>query len=162
MSHCIRSYAPALLTLFASGWCIQYHIPTAESIHYPEKRLGFVGLCTVHHMMSAEVDSFAYLCASLLQVDGPSALLILDPTTGEFLEHHQLHCDPHFKATWDTLYANELGCLCPGIGSGDAPSAKRVAGTNIFFLIEYQDILAHKRKKICHTMVVCEVFPQKG
>jgi hypothetical protein len=36
-----------------------------------------------------------------------------------------------------------------------------VAGTNTFFCINYHDILAHKRKKICHTMVVCEVRPEK-
>ncbi len=38
---------------------------------------------------------------------------------------------------------------------------KRVAGTNTFFCIDYHDILAHKRKEICHTMVVCEVCPEK-
>jgi hypothetical protein len=51
--------------------------------------------------------------------------------------------------------------LCQGIGSGTIPSSKRVAGTNTFFLIEYHDIPAHKRKEICHTMVVCEVRPEK-
>jgi hypothetical protein len=113
-------------------------------------------LCITHHMTSAEVDGFAHLCASLLQANGPLALLVLVPATGEFLEHCQLHCNPHFKAMWDTMYANELGCLCQGIGSGDAPSAKRVVGTNTFFLIDYQDIPAHKRKEICHTMMICE------
>ncbi len=34
-------------------------------------------------------------------------------------------------------------------------------GTNTFFLIDYHDISAHKRKEICHTMVVCEVRPEK-
>jgi hypothetical protein len=61
----------------------------------------------------------------------------------------------------DTSYANELGCFCQGIGSGNAPSTKWVAGTNNFFLIDYQDIWSHKRKEICHTMVVCEVHPEK-
>ncbi len=61
---------------------------------------------------------------------------------------------------WDTLYANELGRLCQSIGSGDAPGVKRVTGTNTFFLINYQDIPSHKRKEICHTMMVCEVCPE--
>jgi len=29
------------------------------------------------------------------------------------------------------------------------------------FLIAYHDIPAHKQKEICHTMVVCEVRPDK-
>jgi hypothetical protein len=63
--------------------------------------------------------------------------------------------------TWDTLYSNELGRLCQGIGSGKAPNSKRVAGTNTFFCIDYNNIPLHKRKEICHTMVVCEVQPDK-
>ncbi len=59
------------------------------------------------------------------------------------------------------MYANELGCLCQGIGSGKAPNSKRVSGTNMFFCINYHDMPSHKRKKICHTMVVCEVHPDK-
>jgi hypothetical protein len=91
----------------------------------------------------------------------PEALLVLDTSTGEFLEHCQLRRDPRYKATWDTSYANELGRLCQGIGSGTTPKSKRVAGTNTFFLIGYHDIPVHKRKEICHTMVVCEVRPEK-
>jgi hypothetical protein len=41
------------------------------------------------------------------------------------------------------------------------PNSQQVAGTNTFFLINYQDILSHKRKEICHTTVVCEVCPEK-
>ena len=81
-------------------------------------------------------------------------LSVLDPSTDEFLEHHQLRRDPRYKATWDTSYANELGRLCQGIGSGTTPDSKRVAGTNTFFIIDYQDIPAHKQREICHTMVV--------
>ena len=85
----------------------------------------------------------------------------MDPATGDFLEHRQLRRDPRFKAVWDTSYANELGRLCQGIGSGATPTKQRVAGTNTFFLIDYKDIPLHKRKEICHTMVVCEVRPEK-
>jgi len=91
----------------------------------------------------------------------PEALSVLDPSTGEFLKHCQLRRDPRYKKTWDTSYANELGRLCQGIGSGTTPTSKRVAGTNTFFLIDYSDIPANKRKEICHTMVVCEVQPEK-
>ncbi len=74
----------------------------------------------------------------------PEALSVLDSSTGEFLEHHQLRQDPCYKATWDTSSANELGQLCRGIGSGTTPNSKQVAGTNTFFLINYHDIPAHK------------------
>jgi hypothetical protein len=112
-------------------------------------------------MTPKEADGFAYLCAALEIVDSPSALFVLDPTTGDFLEHRQLHCDPCYKTTWDTSYANELGRLCQGIGSGPTPNSQRVAGTDTFCLIDYNDIPLHKRKVICHTMVVCEVHPEK-
>ncbi len=85
----------------------------------------------------------------------------MDPVTGELLEHRQLCPDPRYTATWDTSYANELGPLCQGIGLGSTPNSQRVAGTNTFFLIDYQDIPSHKRKEICHTTVVCEVCPEK-
>ena len=44
---------------------------------------------------------------------------------------------------------------------GTTPNSKQVAGTNTFFIIDYHDIPAHKQKEICHTMVVCEVRPDK-
>ncbi len=44
---------------------------------------------------------------------------------------------------------------------GSTPNSQQVAGTNTFFLIDYQDIQSHKRKEICHTTVVCEVRPEK-
>ncbi len=91
----------------------------------------------------------------------PSALSVLDPATGEFLEHRQLRRDPCYKAIWETSYANELDRLCQGIGSGSTPSSQRIAGTNTFFIINYQNIPLHKRKEICHTMVVCKVRPEK-
>jgi hypothetical protein len=58
-------------------------------------------------------------------------------------------------------YANELGHLCQGIGSGPTPNSQQVAGTNTFCLIDYNNIPLHKRKEICHTMVVCKVCPKK-
>jgi hypothetical protein len=87
--------------------------------------------------------------------------MVLDSSSGEFLEHCQLRRDPRYKATWDTFYTNELGWLCQGIGSGTSPITKQVAGTNTFFLIDYHDIPSHKQNDFCHIMVVCEVRPEK-
>jgi hypothetical protein len=112
-------------------------------------------------MSPKETKCFAFLCEALLKVNGPSALSVLDPATSKFLEHCQLHQDPHYKTTWDTSYANKLGRLCQGIKSGSAPTGQQVAGTNTFYIIDYKDIPSHKRKEICHTMVVCEVRPEK-
>jgi hypothetical protein len=112
-------------------------------------------------MTPKEVDGFAYLCKALTKLDSPAALSVLDPATGKFLEHRQLRHDPRYKTTWDTSYANKLGRLCQGIGTGAKPGTKCVDGTNTFFCIEYNDIPVHKRKEICHTLVVCEVRPDK-
>ncbi len=60
-------------------------------------------------MSPKETDYFAFLCEALAKVNSPSALAVLDPATGEFLEHCQLRRDPHYKTTWDTSYANKLG-----------------------------------------------------
>jgi hypothetical protein len=112
-------------------------------------------------MHPAEIDGFAYLCQALTQMSNLQALLVLNLSTGKFLEHLQLRRDPHYKATWDTFYTNELRWLCQGIGTGPSPNTKWVAGTNTFFLINYHIIPCHKQKEICHTMVVCKVRPEK-
>ncbi len=44
---------------------------------------------------------------------------------------------------------------------GPSHNTKQVAGTNTFFLIDYHNIRCHQWKEICHTMVVCEVRPEK-
>ncbi len=163
ISHCIHSRAPAPLALLTAGRplhkCVTYHIPTAKSIQPTAEPISFAGLCKTMH--TAEIDGFAYLCQSLTQMSGLQALSVLDPSTGKFLEHRQLRRDPRYKATWDTSYANELGWLCQGIGMGPSPNTTQVAGTNTFFLINYHNIPCHKRKEICHTMVVCEVRLEK-
>jgi hypothetical protein len=165
IAHRTRSRAAAPLDFFASGgWyheCIQYPIPTAKSSCSPPAAMGFADLCAMHHMTTAETTNFAALCSALLHGDNPLALSVLDPTTGNMLEHCQLRRDSWYKTTWDTLYVNELGRLCLVIGSGKAPSSKCVVGTNTFFCVDYHDILSYKRKEICHTMVVCEVYPDK-
>jgi len=82
-------------------------MPTAKTIWSPVEPLGFAGLCRA--MPPTEVLGFAGLCQALTMLDMPEALSVLDPSTGEFLEHRQLCRDPRYKATWDTSYANELG-----------------------------------------------------
>jgi hypothetical protein len=52
--------------------------------------MGFVGLCTMYHMMSAGTTNFAALGSALLHKENPLALAVLDPTTGNMLEHCQL------------------------------------------------------------------------
>jgi hypothetical protein len=113
-------------------------------------------------MQPVETDRFAYLCQALTQMSSLQSLSlsVLNPSTGKFLKHCQLCRDPCYKATWDMSYANELGWLCQGIGTGPSPNTKRVAGTNTFFLIGYHNIECHKQKEICHTMVVCKVRPE--
>ncbi len=165
IAHCTRSRAPAALALFASGGrfheCIQYRIPTAKSSLASPVAMGFAGLCAIHHMTTAETSNIAALCSALLHEDNLLALSVLDSTTGNMLEHCKFQCDPQYKTTWDTLYSNELSHLCQSIGSGKTPNSKHVAGTNTFFCIDYNNIPLHKRKEICHTMVVCEVPPDK-
>jgi hypothetical protein len=142
---------------------VTYHIPTAKSTRALPAPLGSAGLCEAFSLSPKAVDRFANLCSSLGKLDcfDPSALSVLDAATGEFLGHCQLCHDLRYKAIWDTSYANELGRLCQGIGSGSTPTGQRVAGTNTFFIIDYLNIPLHKRKEICHTMVVCEVRPEK-
>ncbi len=142
ISHRTHSCVLAPLALFTAGQpfheCATYQIPIAKFVSSPAEPIGFAGLCKA--MQPAEVDGFAYLCQALTLVGGSEALLVLNPSTGKVLKHCQLRCDPCYKATWDTSYANELGRLCQGISSGSSPNTKRVVGTNTFFLIEYHDI----------------------
>jgi hypothetical protein len=74
-------------------------------------------------MQPAEIDGFAYLCQALTHVSVLEALLVLDPSTGKFLEYCQLRHDPRYKTTWDMPYANELRRLCQGIGMGPPPNS---------------------------------------
>ncbi len=113
-------------------------------------------------MKSVEVDGFAYLCNALMLEDspGPVALSVFGPATGEFLEHCQLQQDPHYKATWDTSYAMYLVVSAKALAFV-IPQAQCVGGTNTFFLINYHGTPSHKKEEICHTIVICEVQPEK-
>ena len=143
ISHCTHARAPAPtpLVLFTTGRPLHERV-TYQMIWSAVEPVGFAGLYRA--MPPTEVARVGGLCQSLSMLDIPVALSVLDPSTGEFLEHRQLRRDPRYKAKWDTLYANELGRLCQGIRSGSTPDSKRVAGTNTFFIIDYYDIPAHK------------------
>ncbi len=91
ISHRTRARAPAPtpLALFTTGRPlherITYQMPTAKTIRSPIKLAGFAGLCRT--MLPTEVAGFAGLCQSLSMLDIAVALSVLDPSTGEFLEH---------------------------------------------------------------------------
>ena len=87
---------------------------------------------------------------------------VLDHETGQTLEHRQLRRHPKYKDIWDTSYSNELGRLCQGIGrDATAPTKQRVAGTDTFRPIKYENIPYDHRTDITYSRVVCEVRPQK-
>ncbi len=68
---------------------------TAKSVWSPAEPIGFAGLCKA--MQPAEIDIFAYLCQALTLVGGPEAFLVLNTSTGKFLEHCQLIVTPPTK-----------------------------------------------------------------
>jgi len=56
-----------------------------------------------------------------------------------------------------------MGRLCQGVGRGEkGPKRQRVAGTDTFRVIRYEDIPRDRRKEISHVKVVCEVRPNKS
>jgi hypothetical protein len=99
IAHRTRFCVPALLALFTSQeWyheCVRYRIPTDKSSRSPPVAMGFAGLCTMHHMMTAETTNFVALCSALLHKDSPLALSVLDPTISNMLEH----CRPPAPST---------------------------------------------------------------
>ena len=71
----------------------------------------------------------------------PLALSVLDPETGQSLEHRALRRHLRLGPDRNTSYSNELGRLCQGIGINPAdPSKQHVEGTNNFHPIRYEDI----------------------
>ena len=90
------------------------------------------------------------------------AMPALDTDTVITMEYHQLRRHPKYKQIWETSYCNELGHICPGIGTGDnGPKKQRVAGTETFKFISFEDIPQDFSNEVCHTKVVCEVLPHK-
>ncbi len=94
-----RVQAPAPLALFTNGRplheCVTYQMPTAKALWSPVEPIGFAGLCRA--MPDTEVSRFAGLCQALSHLDVPEALSVLDPSTGKFIEHHELRRDPRTR-----------------------------------------------------------------
>ena len=65
--------------------------------------------------------------------------------SGQSLGYRQLRKHPLYKDVWNTSYADELGCLCQGIGTGPGGKGQRISGTDTFFAIQYDDIPADRR-----------------
>jgi hypothetical protein len=89
------------------------------------------------------------------------AASVLNENMGNILEWRQLRNHPTLSATWNTSYANELGCLCQGIGTGPN-EGKCVKGTNTLFPIPYDKIPSNRCRQIIYSKVVCKVRPEKG
>ena len=87
---------------------------------------------------------------------------VLDPDTGNTMDYLQLRWHPKYKELWEKSYCNELSRICQGIGTGNnGPKKQRVARTETFKVIRYEDIPSDCHKEVCHTKEVCEVCPHK-
>jgi hypothetical protein len=89
------------------------------------------------------------------------AASVFDEGMGNFLKWCQLWTHPTLSTTWNTSYANKLGCLCQGIGTG-SNEGKCIKGANTLFPILYNKIPAKCRREITYSKVVCKVRPEKG
>ncbi len=124
---------------------VEYHVPMAKTTGKETPNSNhFAGLCQSLGLSAPEEREFAGLCEKLTILDDGDALAVLDCESGKLLEHHQLRKDPRYKMVWDRSYANELGRLCQGIGTGNKAGGKRVADTKTFHLITFADIPHHK------------------
>jgi hypothetical protein len=88
------------------------------------------------------------------------AASVFDENLGNFLEWRQLQTHPTLFIIWNTSYANKLGCLCQGIGTGPN-KGKHVKGTNTLFPNPYNKIPSNRRREITYSKVVCKVQPEK-
>jgi hypothetical protein len=89
------------------------------------------------------------------------AASVFDENTGNFLEWRQLRNHPTLSVTWNTSYANKLGCLYQGIGTGPN-EGKHIKDTNTLFPIPYDKIPSNRHREIIYSKVVCKVRPEKG
>ena len=137
-----------------------------------------ISSCTrskVHQGLAALSRVFGVLPSQAARQKYPAHLLVLwctqqdelacpvfDSDLGAALEYRQLRRNPKFKDIWESSYSNELGRLRQGVGTGTkGPKKQRVAGTDTYRLIRFNDIPPERRKEICFTRVVCEIKPQK-
>eukprot|EP00804_Cyclotella_cryptica_P030074 CCRYP_016953-RA/>CCRYP_016953-RA protein AED:0.43 eAED:0.43 QI:0/-1/0/1/-1/1/1/0/160 len=78
------------------------------------------------------------------------------------LDYKQLRTHPKLGHIWNKSYANELGRLCQGIGTGDSGTEQCVQGTDTFYVIDYKDIPSDRHSEITYSKVVCKVRPEKS
>ena len=62
----------------------------------------------------------------------PLALSVLDPETGQSLEHRALRRHPRLGPDWNTSYSNELGRLCQGIGTNPSDPSNQSLSQKLF------------------------------
>ena len=74
---------------------VQYLMPATKAVQPKDEQLEFTGLCQAMH--ADNIEGFAYLCEALHESDTHTALSVLNPATGEFLEHCQLQWAPLYK-----------------------------------------------------------------
>ena len=101
IAHRTRSRAQAPpLALFAGKPhyhnVVTFNMPTPKATRALSAPTGFAGLCQAYALNPKQVEGFANLCKSLEDTDcmDMSALSVLDPASGELLEHRQLRRDP--------------------------------------------------------------------
>jgi hypothetical protein len=80
---------------------------------------------------------------------------VLDPKTGELMEHRHLMAKPKYSEVWGKANAKEIGRLAQGI-----PGV--VEGMNTFFFTSYDEIPKERRKDITYAHICCNYRPEKA
>ena len=88
-------------------------------------------------------------------------LYVLDPYTGQYLEHNQLLRHSNLGTIWDSSFSNELGRLCQGAGKGLTSTGQRTKCTDTFNVIRFTNISRKRRKGITFTKAVYMFRPKK-
>ena len=68
---------------------------------------------------------------------------------------------PKYKETCNKSFSNKMSGLFQGVVKGENGIGKRAEGTNIVFVVRFEDIQKDRLNEICYTSVVCEVRPGK-
>ena len=82
------------------------------------------------------------------------SLSVLDPSTGQYLEHCQLRRHPKLGPIWETSYINELGLLFKVVGKGQTTTVQCTKVTDTSLVIRFKNIPCNRRKGITFTKVV--------
>ena len=89
------------------------------------------------------------------------ALSVLDPSTGQYLEHRQLCRHTKLGPIWDASYDNELGRLFQGFEKEPTGTGQRTKGTNTFCVIRFKNIPRERYKGTTFTKVFYKLCPEK-